>query len=143
MQWEKSGPLQMKRDATLRFKVLEPDGSPAPLEPYIGMRGHAVVRRADGGVFAHLHPIGTISMGAQEVFLKREDQRAPKAAKLTPDQVEPVQRLLGLPHSSSETNMVSFPYESPSAGNYRLWVQVKTGGRVLTGVFDAEVSEAR
>ena len=143
MQWEKSGPLQTKCDATLRFKVLEPDGSPAPLEPYIGMRGHAVVRRADGGVFAHLHPIGTISMGAQEVFLKREDQRAPKAAKLTPDQVEPVQRLLGLPHSSSETNMVSFPYEFPSAGNYRLWVQVKTGGRVLTGVFDAEVSEAR
>lgn len=141
MQWERTGALQTQHEATLRFRLLKPDGSPAPLEPYIGMAGHAAVRRADGGVFAHLHPAGTISMGAQETFAKREEQREPKAmGKPTPDQME---RLLGLPHASSATNLVSFPYEFPSAGRYRLWVQVKCEGRVLTGVFEAEVAEAK
>jgi hypothetical protein len=34
---------------------------------------------------------------------------------------------------------VSFPYEFPEAGRYRVWVQVKSSGQILTGVFDAEV----
>lgn len=131
MKWEKSDALQTKREAPLRFKLLKPDGSPAPLETYIGMAGHAAVRRADGGVFAHLHPVGTISMAAQEAFVRRE-VRAPNAAGA-----------VATTHAINLTNAVSFPYEFPSAGRYRLWVQVKTEGRVLTGVFDAEVVEAK
>jgi hypothetical protein len=34
---------------------------------------------------------------------------------------------------------VSFPYEFPKAGPYRIWVQMKCEGQVVTGVFDAEV----
>ncbi len=38
------------------------------------------------------------------------------------------------------TNEVAFPYAFPRAGNYRVWVQVRKGGRILTGAFDAPVA---
>jgi len=136
MRWERTGALETKREAPLRFRVLKPDGSPAPLEPYVGMAGHAALRRADGGVFAHLHPVGTISMAAQEAFLRRETNSGKQDGKAQ-STAAPTSHTVGL------TESVSFPYEFPSAGRYRLWVQVKSEGRVLTGVFDAEVGEAR
>lgn len=34
---------------------------------------------------------------------------------------------------------VSFPYAFPKAGFYRLWVQVKIKGEILTGIYDVEV----
>ncbi len=34
---------------------------------------------------------------------------------------------------------MSFPYGFPSAGEYRLFVQVKRGAQVQTGVFDVRV----
>ncbi|HZD03750.1 MAG TPA: hypothetical protein VE173_02500, partial [Longimicrobiales bacterium] len=37
------------------------------------------------------------------------------------------------------TGTVHFPFVAPSAGSYRMWVQVKVGGRVLTRAFDLEV----
>jgi hypothetical protein len=40
---------------------------------------------------------------------------------------------------SARPGALSFPYEFPKAGRYRLWVQVKIAGKVQTAVFDAEV----
>jgi hypothetical protein len=34
---------------------------------------------------------------------------------------------------------VTFPYAFPKAGHYRVWLQVKREGKILTGVFDANV----
>jgi hypothetical protein len=87
----------------------------------MGMLSHAVITRDDGQVFVHLHPVGSFSMAAQQAF-------------------EPA----GMDHSGHTmpgmtTNEVSFPYEFPQPGRYRLWVQVRTEGAVRTGVFDAVV----
>jgi len=47
-----------------------------------------------------------------------------------------------MPAAEGDRGQVSFPYELPEPGRYRIWVQVKTAGQILTGVFDVEVARA-
>jgi len=44
-----------------------------------------------------------------------------------------------MPVMTLASNVASFPYAFPTPGRYRLWAEVKRSGRILTGVFDAEV----
>ena len=104
----------------------------------MGMLGHAVVRRADGEVFTHLHPLGTISMATQELFERRElgvERLGTNRPSMTS------QRWAA--NNAARGNEVAFPYAFPRPGDYRMWVQVRTSGRVLTGVFDLKVKPAR
>ena len=120
MVFQNAGDLVADRETTLRFTIFSPEGEALALQPYMGMLGHSAVRRDDGSVFTHLHPLGTISMAAQEIFTGP----APTSAPAPP-----------------ATNEVAFPYAFPRAGDYRVWTQVRVKGRILTGVFDVRVRD--
>ena len=143
MMWQGDDQLSESKETTLTFAVLDPQGSPVALEPYMGMLGHAAVRRADGTVFSHLHPVGTISMASMELFergdLARKDppMESMGTGKPSPEMDHSKHAMHG--HSSRK---VSFPYAFPKPGPYRIWVQVKVEGKVLTGVFDRDVMPA-
>ena len=113
-------------EADLRFAVAAAPGRTSPPEPYLGMAGHAAVVRDDGSVFIHLHPLGTISLAAQERLLRRDS--------LSPGHT------MSQPLAAGDT--LYFPYAFPKQGNYTVWVQLKRGGRVLTGAFAATVLPA-
>ncbi|GAB2596749.1 hypothetical protein [Spirosoma areae] len=148
---------------TLKFAVADSLGKAAPVEPYLGMGGHAVILRSDGTVYIHLHPVGTYSMAAEGSFVNRiadtartfhypdavrfRDSIDAYVAKLKTMPEPEKNRLLaaampGMNHAMKTANMVEFPYAFPRAGHYRIWVQVKRNGRVLTGVFDTQVNDS-
>lgn len=133
--WERKRPLVVNEDAALRFTLLGPDHRPAALEPYMGMAGHLMLTRSDGAVFVHLHPAGTISIGALETFLRRERGDTVAGALARRLAAEPPEH--PMPTFGPE---LLFPYAFPQPGRYRLWVEVKRAGRILTGVFDATVA---
>jgi hypothetical protein len=169
MVWERNETIVENQEAFLRFKLLSPAGTAVPLESYMGMLGHAAIRRNDGAVFAHLHPIGTFSMASQQCFMQRENsaarsaghfaqveenvnpprfpspQPAPLASRSDQGEGNVTPGRFSIDHAQHNGNAtdgvtaVSFPYEFPKAGPYRIWAQLKTQGKVFTGVFDAHV----
>ncbi|MGE3312256.1 MAG: hypothetical protein AB7O66_20010, partial [Limisphaerales bacterium] len=136
------------RATSLRFSVRDAAGRPAKLEPYLGMLGHLAVRSRDGRVFSHVHPSGSFSMAAQQLFAMREEGKAPRRVEM--GSLDPTCRLPGVEESTANwmaqapavgDGEVSFPYEFIQPGAFRLWVQVRVGGEIRTGVFDVEVGE--
>ena len=111
-----------KRPYLFRFRVEDGSGKPAEdMELYMGMLGHAAFVRSDRSVFAHVHPSGSVPMAA--LALTQPDN---------PHAGHPISAA-GLPAE------VAFPYGFPKPGDYRIYVQVKRNGAILTGVFDARV----
>lgn len=118
MAWEKPATLTAGTAYTFRFRLLDPAGKPATgMQPYLGMAGHAAFVKTDGSVFAHTHPEGTAAMA--DLMLANEGMGAQMTMEVSAE--------------------VSFPYGFPTAGRYRIFVQMKHSGTVETGVFDAEV----
>ena len=145
----------------LKFSVLSPDGKMADLQPYLGMMGHAAIVKDDGSVYIHLHPTGTVSSTAVAIMEKRIGETTPTPFVL-PTMLfkDSVDKILAKIQTMSETdrdkflmpnmvhqimqkghhgNMVNFPYVFPSSGNYRIWLQIKRNGKVLTGAFEAKI----
>jgi hypothetical protein len=120
MVWDKPAALTANTAYSFRFQLLGPDGSAATdMQPYLGMAGHAAFVKTDGTVFAHTHPEGSAAMPAMMLANGMDaDMNMPSA---------PI------------TNTVEFPYGFPQPGAYRIFIQMKHGSMVETGVFDASV----
>jgi len=130
MTWDRGNTsIVANQIAPLHFTVRAHDGSAVVLQPYMGMAAHAMITRDDGSVFVHLHPMGTIAMAAQTLF---DQQRSGNASHATG------RSAMTMPNAALP-DTVSFPYAFPKPGRYRMWVQVRRDGRVLTGTFDANV----
>jgi hypothetical protein len=126
MVWERdSSPPAVGQLGWFRFRV-EDAGKPVnDLEPYMGMAGHAVFVRSDRSVFAHVHPAGSVPMAAL-AMVEKDIQAMPQDHDMV--------------HRAAMPPEVSFPYGFPRTGDYRIFVQVKRGGRIETGVFDTRIA---
>ncbi len=132
------GKLRPGEPVRLIARFREADGRPCQLEPYLRMPGHAVVAAVDGSVFTHLHPAGNLSMAAARRFaLRAGGAEAAQEADVNCGDLgalpaEVVARLLG-------RGEVTFPMVFPKAGDFRVWVQARIGGRIRTGCFRVDV----
>jgi hypothetical protein len=134
--WQRgSGPLKANTPMNFKFSVGDKDGKPAKdLEPYMGMAGHAEFVSKDMSVFAHVHPAGSVSMAAMELA------RTAQAGASGELQMGSATMTMVIPKENAPSRAeVSFPYGFPRAGEYRIFVQIKRGGVIETGVFDAHV----
>jgi hypothetical protein len=122
IEWMRDNtPLVPKRLTLFTFRVNDAYGQPVDdLELYMGMPGHAVFVKSDRRVFAHVHPSGSAPMAALQIAM-------PALAAAHAHQPA------GLPP------IVSFPYGFPEAGDYRIFVQMKRQGAVITTAFEAHV----
>ena len=152
MVWDRPALLTASTAELFRFTLLDPTGQPATdMQPYLGMAGHAAFVKTDGSVFAHTHPDGSAAMPAMMLAnagsnmgdMDRRnaeamaDMNAPGNTGMggvnaqdpgkSPDPLDPI---------------VEFPYGFPSPGRYRIFIQMKHGKTVETGVFDAQVAAA-
>ena len=125
----------------LRASVVNEAGSPVPLQPYLRMLGHAAVMREDGGTFAHVHPAGTLSMAAARKFASRSgDEEAGRAVDEVCGDLSVMPEAQAL--AAGKAGRVGFPYVFPGPGTYRVWVQVKVAGRILSAAFRVEYRNA-
>jgi hypothetical protein len=112
------------------FRIEDAHGAPVTdLELYMGMPGHAIFMSKDRQVFAHVHPAGSVSMAAMEIGRRS----LTTSTEVRAESADHSQHVAALPST------VSFPFGFPRAGDYRIFVQVKRGGAVQTGAFDAHV----
>jgi hypothetical protein len=135
MEWLRPVELRAKEPVLFRFRLTDPAGSaPNDMALYMGMLGHAAFVKTDGTVFAHVHPSGSVSMAA----LMLAEQ---KSGDHIMDMPGMDMSTAGLTAQSSAAlrNEVRFPYGFPTPGRYRIFVQMKHGNTIETGIFDASV----
>jgi hypothetical protein len=128
MVWDRAAePLRARQPYLFRFRLMHPSsGAPAgDIELYMGMLGHAAFVSDDRSVFAHVHPFGSVAMPTLQLAQQAQAPDSHAGHAMTPEG--------GLPSE------VTFPYGFPKPGRYRIIVQMKRAGQILTAVFDANV----
>ena len=126
----------------LRFHLLDATGQPASdMQPYLGMPGHAAFVKSDFSTFAHTHPDGSAAMPA--VMLANASTTASESASSSNMPGMAGMAMEGPAMSAAPPEPISatveFPYGFPSAGRYRIFIQMKHANTVETGVFDVNV----
>jgi hypothetical protein len=145
MVWEHgSAPFTANHFVWLRFRLEMPDSKPvSDSEPYMGMAGHAEIVNFERSVFAHIHPDGSVAMAALELTQKNSAQgnsgaNSQAGANAGDETSGAGMSTMAMPMDPTSAD-VSFPYGFPKPGYYRLFVQMKRGGTIETGVFDTLV----
>ncbi len=146
MVWDRPANLTANTAELFRFTLYDSHGELATdVQPYLGMAGHAAFVKTDGSVFAHTHPEGSAAMPAMMLANGAMSDMA-------------AMPMDGISYAGSSDNseayvgqdgkvkapepldpIVEFPYGFPAGGRYRIFIQMKHGRTVETGVFDAEV----
>jgi len=140
MVWKVPDALVAKAPEDFRFELLDPEGKPpADMALYMGMLGHAAFVKTDGTVFAHIHPTGTVSMAAFMMANPQISMGGTKTGTTTDTSKMPGMDM----DTGALPNTVAFPFGFSSAGPYRIFVQMKHGNTVETGVFDANVPNSK
>jgi hypothetical protein len=116
MTFDRSAIFHARTGELLRFTLLDPTGNPpADMQLYMGMAAHAAIVKTDGTVFAHIHPAGNLPMAAYGA------------------------NMAGMDMPVAPVSQVAFPFGFPSAGQYRIFVEMKHGATIETGAFDVSV----
>ena len=139
MQWLRpAGPLHAKQGSSFRFALLDPQGhAPKDMGLYMGMLGHAAFVKTDGTVFAHVHPMGTASMAA--LSLAQSQNSTTVSTDTSKMDISNMNMPSMQMSPAALPNEVSFPYGFPTPGRYRIFVQMKHGNTIETGIFDTAV----
>jgi hypothetical protein len=117
--------LKARQAGIFKFRLVDRGGNPVKdAELYMGMSGHAAFVKNDGTAFAHVHPSGSVPMAA----LALANPPGPGHSMDHGTHLMP-----GLPPEAD------FPYGFPTPGDYRVIVQMKHGGVIETGIFDAKI----
>lgn len=148
IEWLDSTVINAGEDLSLRFQVRSTIAGDQPVLPqfYMGMLGHLFLRSHDGHLFTHLHPAGSYSMASQQLFEMRAEGKAPNEVNYGTGeaQCEIPGVDASLAYWSAQKGVeadysFSFPWKFMNPGDYRIWIQVKVGEKIRTGVFDVEV----
>jgi hypothetical protein len=122
LRWLDARSPRAGQTVVLQVEAVGADGQPlAGVEPYMGMAGHAMIVARDGTVFAHVHPTGSVPMAALALA---DDKLVDHSHH----------------HGMVFPPLVRFPCVFPRPGAYRLFVQVKIGGRIQTAAWDLDVA---